>query len=462
MSNTSLEELRTKEFGRLDSNGHVYLDYTGGGLYPESPLKQYFQFLQNQVLGNPHSRSPASILSTDLVEDTRSETLRFFNADEDEYDLIFTQNATAALKLVGESYPFNGESRFVATSDNHNSVLGIREFAKARGAKIDHVPLNRELRVTELESFLPKNHGRNQNLFAYPAQSNFSGVQHPLNWIELAHTNGYDVILDAAAFVPTNKLDLGLVHPDFVCLSFYKMFGFPTGVGALIASKRSLGKLVRPWFSGGTIDYVSVKNQVHVLAKGSRKYEDGTLNYLGVPAVGIGLNFLKKVGMENIHSHVNALTQDLLFRLSELKHTNGNQLIRIYGPETTASRGGIIAFNVHDVDEKVIDFGVVEEATIEDNISIRAGCFCNPGAAEYAFDHPPALAKDCYDKATCDLFDIERFEECMADRPIGAIRASLGIASNARDLSRLIGSLETFRNSHVNQFSKSKLLAHAC
>ena len=65
------------------------------------------------------------------------------------------------------------------------------------------------------------------NLFAYPAQSNYTGVQHDLNWIAEAQKRGWHVLLDAAAFVPTNRLDLSVHHPDFVSLSFYKIFGIP-------------------------------------------------------------------------------------------------------------------------------------------------------------------------------------------------------------------------------------------
>ena len=75
------------------------------------------------------------------------------------------------------------------------------------------------------------------NLFAYPAQSNFTGVQHPLEWIAQAQSAGWDVLLDAAAFAPTNRLDLSRWHPDFVDISFYKIFGYPTGTGCLLARK---------------------------------------------------------------------------------------------------------------------------------------------------------------------------------------------------------------------------------
>ena len=99
-----------------------------------------------------------------------------------------------------------------------------------------------ELRVSETDvlAAISRGHGRRPGLFAYPAQSNFSGVKHPLRWIELAHEHGYDVLLDAAAYVPSSRLDLSVVKPDFVPVSWYKALGYPTGLGCLIARREAL------------------------------------------------------------------------------------------------------------------------------------------------------------------------------------------------------------------------------
>src|SRR5213075_2744513 len=121
---------------------------------------------------------------------------------------------------------------------------------------VSYVPITLpDMRVNdnELLDFLATKSKGGGHLFAYPAQSNFSGVQHPLEWIEQAQAQGWDVLVDAASFAPTNVLDLARWHPEFVTLSFYKMFGYPTGVGALIARVDALRKLQRPWFAGGTI-----------------------------------------------------------------------------------------------------------------------------------------------------------------------------------------------------------------
>jgi molybdenum cofactor sulfurtransferase len=270
-STASIDELRATDYSRIDRTGQVYLDYTGGGLYADSQVMKHQKLLLEGVFGNPHSTNPTSLAATELIECARAYVLEFFKASPDEYDVVFTPNASGALKLVGESYPFTRESRYLLTFDNHNSVNGIREFAHARGADVKYVPVALpDLRVLDeqIDAALGESDPSANNLFAYPAQSNFSSVQHPLEWIERAQSAGWDVLLDAAAFAPTSFLDLSRFKPDFVPLSFYKMFGYPTGLGALIARVDKLHKLQRPWFAGGTITVASVQGDKYYLADG--------------------------------------------------------------------------------------------------------------------------------------------------------------------------------------------------
>jgi len=178
----------------------VYLDYTGAGLYGESQVRAHAEYLCHSLLGNPHSRNPTSAAATEKVEEARAKVLAFFNADPAEWDVIFTLNASGALKLVAEAYPWEPGVQFLLTADNHNSVNGMREYATARGAEVRYVPLGDELRVHDLEAHLTCPDCKRPNLFAFPAQSNFSGVKHPLEWIETAREHGYHVLLDAAAY----------------------------------------------------------------------------------------------------------------------------------------------------------------------------------------------------------------------------------------------------------------------
>lgn len=434
-STRRLDDLRAHDYRRLDDLGHVYLDYTGGSLYAESQLRAHADLLASHVLGNPHSTNPTSLAATELVERAREAVLRFFNAPADEYAAIFTLNATGALKLVGEAYPFDATRRYVLTFDNHNSVNGIREYARARGAPVAYVPLTPpDMRVDESRLLAELDRG-GPGLFAYPAQSNFSGVQHPLEWIALAQARGFDVLLDAAAFVPTNRLDLSRVKPDFVSLSFYKMFGYPTGIGCLIGRREALSRLRRPWFAGGTITVASVQGDRYYFADPPAAFEDGTLNYLGIPAVEIGLRHLERIGIEVIHERVRCLTGWLLDSLTGLRHGNGAALARVYGPVNTTMRGGTITFNVYDPLGDPIDHRAVEAKANAAGISLRTGCFCNPGGGETALGLSQAELAACFTGAQSRL-TLDDFRQCITPKGSGAVRVSLGIVSTFDDAYR--------------------------
>lgn len=258
-------------------------------------------------------------------------------------------------------------------------------------------------------------------------------MKHPLEWIETAHALGYDVLLDAAAYVPTNRLDLSVVKPDFVSISFYKMFGYPTGVGALIARREALARLRRPWFAGGTVRFVSTQHQVSMLYRDAEAFEDGTLNFLDIAAVPAGLDFLESVGMDRIQAHIRDLTAYLLERMQSLRHPNGAPLVVIYGPTENEGRGGTVAFNLVDPSGRVIDYEAVELGAAEVGISLRTGCFCNPGAAETSFDLPPGEALRCF-RELGESFTIPRFSDCLRDKPVGAVRVSLGLCNHEGDI----------------------------
>lgn len=436
VSDSPVDELRRTEFGRLDAGGHVYLDYTGAGLYAQSQLTEHLALLRDSVFGNPHSVNPTSAATTELVEQARASVLGFFGASPDEYVAVFTPNATGALRLVGEAYPFRPGDRFLLTFDNHNSVNGIREFARARGARTTYVPsVPPDLRVDEqvLARYLAEVGGEHHNLFAYPAQSNFSGVQHPLDWIEQAQDHGWDVLLDAAAFVPTNRLDLSRNHPDFVCLSFYKMFGWPTGVGALIARREALARLERPWFSGGTIVAAFVQREWYQSAPGAAHFEDGTVDFLNLPAVQIGLRFLARVGIERIHAHVQTQADRLLRVLTDLRHADGAPAAIVYGPDTVERRGATIAFNFLHPDGRIVDERYVDRLAQRRSISLRTGCFCNPGAGETAF----TISRDTLVGGEFgEGMSLDDYVQAIGLPSGGAVRASLGIASSSADIER--------------------------
>jgi molybdenum cofactor sulfurtransferase len=438
-------ELRRTDYANLDAQQQVYLDYTGGNLVPKRLLDQHHQLLSQQVLGNPHSTNPSSQTATQLVEASRQAVLDFFNAGDD-YFCIFTANASGALKIVGESYPFNASSTFILTSDNHNSVNGIREFCKGKGGTTQYATVHYDdlcLDEDNLQQLLENAPPSDTRLFAFPAQSNVSGIKHDLSWIAKAQALGFDVLLDAAAYVPTSKLDLQKHQPDFVSASFYKIFGYPTGLGCLLVKKNSFHKLVKPWFAGGTVTMVSVVEQQRFLAEGHERFEDGTLSYNTLPVVKFGLDYIREIGHERIGRRLRYLSEYLYQALSNIKHENGQPVVKIFGTNDFSIRGGNLLMNFFKSDGSPIPFEAFEQEANARGISIRSGCFCNPGIDEISncITHDE-MAQYFSGREKGDYHDMVAYLGKMR----GAIRASVGVATNVADLDAFLALVQGLQN----------------
>jgi len=436
--------LRAQEFSRLDDQNLAYFDYAASGLYGASQARLYAERLQGAVFGNPHSQHGPSQASEQALNAARSAALGFFDADPDVYDLCFTANTSAAIKLVAESYPFSSRRGLVLSADNHNSVNGVREYARATGAAVDVLALDDTLRLIDPEACLRRIARHGAGLLAFPAQSNFSGVRHPLELIEAAQTLGFDVLLDAAGAGAVASISLRQHPADFLAFSFYKLFGLPTGVGALIAKKTALAKLRRPWFAGGTVDFVSVEHGRHQLRSGPESFEDGTPNFLDITALEAGFAFLSQVPQADFQTRLATMTADFLGRVQALAHSNGAPLVAIYGPKDMIARGSTVAFNVLDPLGRSLPFDVVEQRAHDQGVAVRGGCFCNPGAAERAF----GLDRFDVEKSLDDLgenFTIKAFQRSLGPQSVvGAVRLSLGLPTNRSDLDRAIALVESF------------------
>jgi molybdenum cofactor sulfurtransferase len=426
------EELRASEYSRLDKDNHYYLDYTGGNIYSDSQIETHFKLLKNNSFGNPHSSNPTSQLASKLIDEARDAVLRFFNADD--YYCIFTQNATGALQIVGECYPFNQNSALLLLADNHNSVNGIREYCHNKKGEYKYTPIQFEdlkIDAQHLDDCLSDFSNSENKLFGYPAQSNVTGVKHDLEWIEKAHKKGWDVLLDAAAFVPSSKLDLQIHRPDFVSMSFYKIFGYPTGIGCLLVRKDKFHKLVKPWFAGGTVTLAAVKTPNHYLADDHERFENGTVNYLDIPAVKIGLDYNNKIGINKINDRIMSLMQYLNKNLHDIKHETGLNVARVFGPAERENCGGSIIMTFQDKNGHQFSFEEIEEMTNSRNISIRSGCFCNPGIDEVNNCLTnEELAKYFSSRDKGNYKDIVAFLHKMR----GATRVSVGIATVKKDI----------------------------
>ncbi|MFN2110073.1 MAG: aminotransferase class V-fold PLP-dependent enzyme, partial [Anaerolineae bacterium] len=234
---------------------------------------------------------------------------------------------------------------------------------------------------------------------------------------------------------------------------FYKIFGYPTGVGCLLARRTALAKLHRPWFAGGTITVASVQGDKFYFAEGAQAFEDGTVNYLSLPAVEIGLRLIAEIGIEQVHERVRCLTGWLLEQLTALRHSDGAALISVYGPLDTTSRGGTVTMNFYDARGQYFDHRLIEQAANRAGISLRTGCFCNPGGGEIAL----GISKD--ELLTCltttkPRVTFDDFRICIDSKQAGAVRVSVGLVSNFADVYRFV----RFARSFVDQDARDSAM----
>lgn len=413
----------------------------------------------SNLLGNPHSSSTASQLTTLKVDDIRLRALRFFNADPDHFDLIFVANATAGIKAVMEAFREHAEGFWYGYhKDSHTSVVGVREVAKAGHRCF--------ISDFEVEEWLlnPKFSGdafkypSQLGLFAYPAQSGMDGRRLPLSWpskirtrIHPGHAKIY-TLLDAAAYASTSPLDLSDISraPDYTVLSFYKIFGFPD-LGALIVRKGSEEPFSsRSYFSGGTVEMVScITEQWHIRKQNSlhEQLEDGTLPIHNIIALGCALDLHGKIygSMARVSTHTAWLAKILHHRISALRHGNGSEICRIYKSPLSAYgdsrvQGPVIALNFLNSKGEWVSDAEVEKLALIKNIQFRRGGLCNPGGImTYLQLSPSEMKRNFRAGHRCGTEGV-----IIGGKPTGAIRLSLGAMSTMEDVTQFVEFVEQF------------------
>ncbi len=178
----------------------------------------------------------------------------------------------------------------------------------------------------------------------------------------------------------------------------------------------------------------SVQADRYNLAEGEAAFEDGTVNYLSLPAVDIGLQHLSSIGLDTIHQRVRCLTAWLIDSLVALRHGNGASPIRLYGAPSTEWRGGTVTMNFYHADGQVIDHLVIEAEAAKEGISLRTGCFCNPGAGETALELSKPELTACFAEHT--NLTLNDFRLCIDGKSTGAVRVSTGLVTNFADVYR--------------------------
>jgi selenocysteine lyase/cysteine desulfurase len=162
-----------------------------------------------------------------------------------------------------------------------------------------------------------------------------------------------------------------------------------------------------------------------------------------LPAIEIGLKHLADIGIDTIHERVRTLTGWLLDNLLSIRHSNGNPVVRLYGPPDTHMRGGTITVNFYDPSGQIIDHRHIEAEANKVNISLRTGCFCNPGGGEIALGLSKTELVGCFTQSE-ERLTIDDFRLCIDGKSSGAVRVSVGIATNFADVHHFLQFAQDF------------------
>ncbi|KAK6387416.1 hypothetical protein LTS17_000684 [Exophiala oligosperma] len=448
--NGHIERLRHREYPSLLTT--TYLDHAGTTLYAKSFIDAYHRDLTSNLYGNPHSESPASWLATERVEDARLAVLDYFHACPDEFDVVFTANATAAIKVVSDCFRDQG-FWYGFHKDCHNSLVGVREVA-TKGSRC----FTSDTEIEEWISQRTPSPSAGLRLFAYPAQSNMTGYRPPLEWPQRIRSphSGSDqlnfVLLDAASYLTTGRLDLtdSEQAPDFITMSFYKIFGYPD-LGALIVKKSARDALSRrKYFAGGTVDMVTVIGGAFHVFKGTNIHdflEDGTVPFHNIVALGHAIQAQNQLfgSAVTISNHAACLSKWLFDELSHLRHANGEPVVIMHKDEgatygDTQTQGPIIAFNIKKADGTIVWKSHFETLAIASGFQLRTGGVCNPGgiASMLTLKHWE-LRRNYEEGARCgDGIDV------IGAKSTGIIRVSLGAMSTHGDVERFANFVRSF------------------
>ncbi|KAL5116489.1 hypothetical protein ACEQ8H_005610 [Pleosporales sp. CAS-2024a] len=451
--NERIARLRKSEYPML--KGITYLDHGGTTLASKTLLTSFARELQNTLLANPHSDAANPSVSSIIVAETRSMVLEFCKADPNLFDIVFVANATAAVKLVMDCFAgIKGGFDYCYHLNSHTSLVGVRELAE----KIHCLATNEQTEDWLSGQYQPFEacEGERPTLFAYPAQSNMNGQRLPLHWSrQLRQSNNHPrtfTLLDAAAFVSTTPFDLSdhETAPDFVALSFYKIFGFPD-LGALIVRKASAHILEsRKYFGGGTTEMITcLEKQPWVARKDTSlhaRLEDGTVAIRSVLALrcAITSHRLLFISMHDISQHTSWLSKMLHQRLCRLMHENGIAVCHFYKAQSSTfgdaeAQGATITFNIRESNGSWTSPYAVGALLRQRKIHVRTGSLCNPAGMAIALELSSADIRRAYAEGVrCNQQDDVRTGGAL----FGMVRVTFGAMSTIEDVEAFASCIE--------------------
>lgn len=349
---------------KINGKELVYLDNASTTQKPYSVINSITDFYSNYNSNIHRAVYQLAEEATTLYEQSREKIANFINVRPEE--IVFTRNTTESINLIAHSWARTNLKKddgiAITELEHHSNIVPWQILSQEIGTRLEYVGID-ENGFLDLEHLIELISSKKVKLVSLSHMSNVLGTIVPIERIiKIAHENDIPVLVDGAQSVPHMPVNVKNMDCDFLVFSAHKMLG-PTGVGVLYAKKEFFEKM-RPFMGGG--DMIKEVFKFHTnYNEVPYKFEAGTPNIADVVGFGAAIDYLEKIGMENIRKHEIDLTEYALESILSINH------LTVYGPRDPNYRGGVISFNIADIHPHDL-------ATImnDHGIAIRSGHHC--------------------------------------------------------------------------------------
>jgi cysteine desulfurase / selenocysteine lyase len=366
---SSFENIR-KDFPILtrtvrDNKPLVYLDNASTTQKPNQVIDAITDYYRNHNANIHRAVYALAEESTEAYESARDKIAKFVNI-KNRQELIFVRGTTEAINLVAYAWgrPHINEGDIIVTTEyeHHSNIVPWQLLTQEKRAKLEYIGMDDDgqLILDDLDKYLATGKVK---LVTFSLMSNVLGtITDAEKIIAKCKAAGVPTLIDGAQAVPHMKVDLDTLGCDFFAFSGHKMLA-PTGIGVLWV-KKSVLQTMNPFHGGGDMirevhKYETTWNDLPY------KFEAGTPNIADVIGFGAAIDYLTKIGMDNVRQHEIELTK---YAIEEFGKVPG---LKIYGTKDITKRGGVISFNFADVHPHD-----VAQLIDEQGIALRSGHHC--------------------------------------------------------------------------------------
>ena len=354
---------------KINGNELVYLDNAATTQKPEKVIKaleSYYRSINSNIHRGVHT---LSIRATDAYEEARSKVAAFINAEHRE-EIIFVRGATEAINLVANSYvrPIlkEGDQIIISQMEHHANIVPWQIICEQKKAELKIIPMNEkgELLIEEIEGMISE---KTKFISINHVSNSLGTVNRIEDVIKIAHSNNIRIMIDGAQAVQHLSVDLIKLNPDFYCFSGHKVYA-PTGIGVLYGKKELLEKM--PPYQGGGDMIKSVTFEKTIYNDIPNRFEAGTPNIAGTIGLGVSIDYLVSIGIENIAKHEKEL---LDYATQEIRKIEGVQIIG-----NAIEKASVLSFVIEGIHPH--DIGTIMD---KQGVAIRTGHHCTQPTMDF-------------------------------------------------------------------------------